>query len=96
MAKTTSTDQKRQLRKLRVELRVREVEIENLKRLRESDKAYFDSRLKVAEDKLNDKEDKLLPAKQALLKELSFLVNATSRAVRTTMWSLAPEKRRGW
>ena len=49
---------------------------------------------KIAE--LDDKTDKLIPQKQLLLKELAFLVNATSRAVRTTMWSMAPEKRRGF
>lgn len=45
---------------------------------------------------LDDKSDRLLPQKQVLLKELAYLVNATSRAVRTTMWSLAPVERRGY
>lgn len=44
---------------------------------------------------LADNSDRLLPQKQLMLKELAYLVNATSRAVRTTMWSIAPMERRG-
>lgn len=55
------------------------------------------NRLEQAElrRQIADQSDRLLPAKTDLLKQLSYLVNSTSRAVRTTMWSLAPSERRG-
>ena len=61
-------------------------------------RTYEQNRLEQAElrRQIASTEDKLLPAKTDLLKQLSYLVNSTSRAVRTTMWSLAPESRRGF
>jgi uncharacterized membrane-anchored protein YhcB (DUF1043 family) len=94
MAKTTSTDE--QLRKLRKELRAKRTALEFAEGYRKQLIERHAQELAQLRAQLADKSDQLLPAKHALLKELSYLVNATSKAVRTTMWSLAPEKRRGW
>ena len=56
-------------------------------------KVYLQTRIATLEREAQDKADKLLPQKQAMLRELATLVHATSRAVRTTMWSIAPHAR---
>jgi hypothetical protein len=84
------------LRALREELKQREVEVRKLRELREFDKQYYTSETATLKAQLADKEDKLLPQKQQILKELAYLTNATARAVRTTMWSLTPVERRGF
>ena len=78
-------------------------EIKSLKAQIESNKAHADYRFSQAsaeaaylKTQLDSKEDKLIPQKQELLKQLAYLTNSTSRAIRTTMWAIAPEKRRGW
>jgi hypothetical protein len=84
------------LRALREELKQREGEVRKLRELREFDKQYYTSETATLKAQLADKEDKLLPQKQQILKELAYLTNATARAVRTTMWSLTPVERRGF
>lgn len=89
---TTEQRLKRANRKLRTQLKAHQsqaaVQAGSIK--------YLQDKVHSQQAQLNDKEDRLLPQKQQLLKELSFLVNATSRAVRTTMWSMKPPSKLGW
>ena len=90
-----STDPLIQLKKAKSELRLLKKRLKMVEGAKNAGEKYWGARLASKEAELADKSDRLLPQKQMLLKELSYLVNATSRAVRTTMWSLAPESRRG-
>lgn len=83
------------VRSLRKELKNLQAALETSRQLRESDSTHFYAKEKVLKDQLAANEDRLLPQKQMVLKELAYLTNATARAVRTTMWSMAPAERRG-
>lgn len=92
---TTPISTEDQLKQAKKNLRLLKKQLKHSEHIRSLQIAQFNadtSRLKAA---INDTADKMLPQKQMLLKELSYLVNATSRAVRTTMWSMASESRRG-
>ena len=87
---------KRQLRELKKHVKAVEEQRRVAEARQKAGEEYFRGLLNKKEAELSDKSDHALPQKQALLKELAYLVQATSRAVRTTMWSMAPEKRRGF
>lgn len=80
------TKLRRKVRQLRADLKLKDA---TLAAFRHS-QAGLRSDLLRLQQQVNDKEDKLLPQKQQILKELAYLTNATARAVRTTMWSLTP------
>jgi hypothetical protein len=84
------------IRSLRKELKRKQVEIDTLRELRDGDFKHFNAKEAALKAALEDKSDKLIPQKQELLKQLAFLTNSTSRAIRTTMWAIAPSERRGF
>ena len=83
------------VRSLKKEVKSLQEQMDVVRNLREGDRNYWIEKERQLKAQPDDKTDLLLPQKQALLKELSYLVNATSRAVRTTMWSLKPPGQRG-
>lgn len=84
-----------QLRRARRELKELKHVLELMDASQKASEFFWADQNQKLKNQLADQSDRTLPAKTALLKELSYLVQATSRAVRTTMWSLAPESRRG-
>lgn len=88
--------QKLTLPRARKTIKGLQAEIDTLRELRASDLVCFNTKKAEIEKQLADKTNHLLPQQQMILKELSYLVNATSKAVRTTMWALKPPTKHGW